>query len=273
MNHLNFRRFAWAGALLVCAFALRAAVPDPVDLQWKRKVTENLGGKRSGGANIQKSSGVSDACLFFVAPKTTGLTAQELPSVIWYISQPAKQVVFTLVRFDTKKTVLRLELSDVKPGFHKIDLAAESKTHKIEPLAVNTWSPDAAAEPRIDALYRMGLASKDLELAAVSYIARVKAPQGVSAGKIDFGLAVKNELWFDAVQTLCTDLRGDPNANKQLKSLLASEEVLRTQVAESAPQVEKDKAQAEEKKVFEKLSVPDPVDLQSDTWKAPAADN
>jgi len=77
---------------------------------WVRKATKDLPKNRTGGNPAQKGIAGTDASLFFVAPKTTGLTAREWPDVYWYISHPSKRVTFTLLRADQRnKTLLRLE--------------------------------------------------------------------------------------------------------------------------------------------------------------------
>lgn len=264
--------FAFTIGVLLVAGALRAA-DQPKDsakapVAWTRKATKDLPKNRTGGMNTTKAAGVSDAALFFIAPKTTGLTTRELPVVYWYISAPAKDVTFTLVRFDTKKTQFKLQLGDVQPGFHKLDLGAQAKRHKLTPLEGNDWAPAGEGAPALSVLYRMTLSSPDLKIAATAFIARVKAPAGGSPD--DAGIAIQNELWFDAVSSLANDLGakgGNASPRKQFEQMLAVEEVLRSDVSDSAPAQEKKSARAVEEKVFNQLSVPDPIDIQSDEWK------
>jgi hypothetical protein len=49
--------------------------------------------------------------------------------------------------------------------------------------------------------------------------------------------------------------------------LLQAEDVLRSDVSDTANDEVKAKARAEEEKVIGKLSVPDPIDLKSDKWE------
>jgi hypothetical protein len=244
----------------------------PQVVPWARKVTKDLPKNRTGGAITDKGPGGSEASLFFIAPKSTGLTTQELPDIYWYISAPSKVVTFTLLRADQRnKTVIRLELKDVQSGFHKIDLAREAKAHNLKPLETNDWTPSAdnANAPQFKALYRMALKGEDPKLLATAYIARVKAPPGAAAG--DYALQIKNELWFDAVQSLADQLGAEAAAKspprQQFSQLLQAEDVLRSDVSDTANDEVKAKARAEEEKVIGKLSVPDPIDLKSDKWE------
>jgi hypothetical protein len=259
---------------LLASTALLADPPKPTPGQvvpWTRKATKDLPKNRTGGAITDKGPGGSEASLFFIAPKSTGLTTQELPDIYWYISAPSKVVTFTLLRADQRnKTVIRLELKDVQPGFHKIDLAREAKAHNLKPLETNDWTPaDNAGAPQFKALYRMALKGEDPKLLATAYIARVKAPPGAAAG--DYALQIKNELWFDAVQSLADQLGTEAAAKspprQQFSQLLQAEDVLRSDVSDTANDEVKAKARAEEEKVIGKLSVPDPIDLKSDKWE------
>lgn len=241
---------------------------DKPQATWSRKATKDLPKNRTGGINNTKAAGTVDAALFFIAPKTTGLTTRELPVVYWYLSNPAKDVTFALIRFDTRKTQFKLQLQDVQPGFHKLDLAAEAKRHNLTPLEGNDWSPSGDAAPAINALYRMTLKSDDLKIAATAFIARVKAPAGGSPD--DAGFAIQNELWYDAVSSLANELgakSASPAPRKQFEQMLAVEEVLRSEVSTSASDEQKKASRAEEEKVFSQLSVPDPIDIKSDEWK------
>ncbi len=236
---------------------------------WTRKATKDLPANRIGGSFTDKAAGGTDASLFFIAPKSTGLTTADLPDVYWYISEPAKQVTFTLVSNERKKTEMRLVLKDVQAGFHKISLAEEAKGHDFKALESNEWTPgEQAAAPELKALYRMAIKCEGPKLLATAYIARVKAPAGAAAG--DYVLQIRNELWYDAVDSLAKDLAGPTRSlapRKQFTELLQAEEVLRSEVAETATDEQKKKARGEEERVFNKLSVPDPIDLKSDKWE------
>jgi hypothetical protein len=243
-------------------------------IPWARKATKDLPKNRTGGSLTDKGLGGTDASLFFIAPRSTGLTTRDFPDIYWYVSAPTKNVTFTLLRADQKnKTLVRLALKDVQPGFHKIDLAREAKAHNLKPLEGNDWTAggaDANGQPQLKALYRMALKGDDPKLLATAYIARVKAPPGADAN--DYSLQIKNELWFDAVQSLADQLATPENAKKpapreQFSQMLQAEDVLKSDVADTAPEAQKSKARAEEEKVIGKLSVPDPIDLQSDKWE------
>jgi hypothetical protein len=169
---------------------------------------------------------------------------------------------------------MRLELKDVQPGFHKIDLAREAKAHNLKPLEANDFvagdQNGGGGEAPFKALYRMALKGEDPKLLATAYIARVKAPPGVTQG--DYGLQIRNELWFDAVQSLAEQLSTPaaakkPAPRKQFSQLLLAEDVLRSDVSETAAEDVKRAARAEEDKVIGKLSVPDPIDIRSDQWE------
>jgi hypothetical protein len=261
------------GALLAGLAAVGAEAPktdkDEV-VPWVRKATKDLPRNRTGGSPTDKSAGGTDASLFFVAPRSTGLTTAELPVVYWYISEASKQVTFTLVKDEGKKTEIRLVVKDVGAGFHQIDLAALAKEHDgFKPLVSNDWTPADAGGPRFKALYRMAIKSEEPKLLATAYIARVQAPAGQASG--DYGLQIKNELWYDAVQSLAGQLSGEAakvgGARKQFAQLLQAEEVLRSEVADGATEDQKKNARKEEEHVFQKLSVPDPIDLKSDKWE------
>ena len=267
---------------------LLADPPKPTDkadstkvTPWARKATKDLPKNRTGGALTDKSQGGTDASLFFIAPRSTGLTTRDFPDIYWYVSAPTKNVTFTLLRADQKnKTLLRLTLKDVQSGFHKIDLAKEAKAHNLKPLEGNDWTAgtENAGQPQFKALYRMALKGDDPKLLATAYIARVKAPPGAAAGGAggadanDYSLQIKNELWFDAVQSLADQLATPESAKKpapreQFSQMLQAEDVLKSEIADTAPESQKSKARAEEEKVIGKLSVPDPIDLQSDKWE------
>jgi hypothetical protein len=242
-------------------------------VEWSRKATKSLPKNRTGGALTDKGFGGSEASLFFIAPKSTGLTTQELPDVYWYVSAPTKNVTFTLLRADQKnKTLLRLALKDVQPGFHKIELAKVAKAHNLKPLEANDWTAGQGQEaPQLKALYRMALRGEEPKLLATAYIARVKAAPGASAN--DYALQIKNELWYDAVESLADQLADNaaaarPAPRKQFSQMLQAEDVLKSDVSDNAPDDVRAKARAEEDKVINRLSVPDPIDLQSDTWEA-----
>ena len=248
-----------------------AGKPDTAQVvPWSRKATKDLPRNRTGGSLTDKGIGDTDASLFFVAPKSTGLTTAELPTVYWYISEASKQVTFTLVRDQGKKTELRLILKDVQPGFHTLDLAAAATAQDFKALESNDWTPATnAAAPQLKALYRMAIKSEEPKLLATAYIARVQAPPGQTQG--DYTLQIKNELWYDAVQSLASQLSSDaknPAPRRQFTELLQAEEVLRSDVADTATEEQKKKARREEETVFQKLSVPDPIDLKSDKWEA-----
>jgi hypothetical protein len=260
-----------AAGVLVGTFAL--ADPPKKDeakaIPWTRKATKDLPANRIGGSFTDKAAGGTDASLFFIAPKSTGLTTAELPEVYWYISQPAKQVVFTLVSNERKKTEMRLVLKDVQAGFHRISLEDQAKGHDFKRLVSNEWTPaEDAAAPELKALYRMAIKCEEPKLLATAYIARVKSPPGAAAG--NYVLQIRNELWYDAVDSLAKDLGAEAKSlapRKQFTELLQAEEVLRSQVAETANEDQKKKARVEEERVFSKLSVPDPIDLKSDKWE------
>jgi len=236
---------------------------------WARKATKDLPANRIGGSFTDKAAGGSDASLFFIAPKSTGLTTAELPEVYWYISEPAKQVTFTLVSNERKKTEMRLVLKDVQAGFHRISLMEQAKGHDFKALESNEWTPgEKGAAPELKALYRMAIKCEEPKLLATAYIARVKAPAGAAAG--DYVLQIQNEFWYDAVDSLAKDLGAEARTlgpRKQFTELLQAEEVLRSEVAETASDEQKKKARGEEERVFSKLSVPDPIDLKSDKWE------
>jgi hypothetical protein len=250
-----------------------AAADQGQVVEWSRKATKSLPKNRTGGSLTDKSIGGTDASLFFIAPRSTGLTTQELPDVYWYVSAPTKNVTFTLLRADQKnKTLLRLALKDVQPGFHKIELAKVAGAHNLKPLEANDWTAGQGQDaPRLKALYRMALRGEEPKLLATAYIARVKAAPGANPN--DYALQIRNELWYDAVESLADQL-GDragakrPAPREQFGQMLRAEEVLQSDVADNAPADERAKARAEEEKVIHRLSVPDPIDLQSDTWEA-----
>jgi hypothetical protein len=271
MRHTNkfLSSITLASLLLSGATAVIAADPpkDEAVIPWTRKATKDMTPNRKQGPNEQKSVGVSDAAVYFIAPKTTGFTTKALPDVFWYINTPAKAVTFTLVS-PTKKTELRLELKDVQSGLHRIDLEKEAKKQNFQALEANDWTPaDNAAAPTLKAEYRMALKSADPKLLATAYIARVQPPPGADAK--DYTLQIKNELWFDAVGTLTEQLTTDPKKpapRKQFSQLLLAEDVLKNNVGDQASDEQKRKARAEEERVLGKLSVPDPIDVQSDSW-------
>jgi hypothetical protein len=258
--------FSLVAILFTSGPALLFAADDQV-IPWQRKATRDLVPNRKQGPNEAKSVGASDAAVYFIAPKTTGFTTRALPDVYWYINTPAKTVTFTLVS-PKKKTELRLELKDVQPGLHRIDLATEAKKQNFQALEANDWAPaDNANAPSLKAEYRMALKSSDPKLLASAYIARVQPPPGVD--QKDYVLQIKNELWFDAVDTLSDQLTTDPKKSaprKQFSQLLLAEDVLKNNVGEQATDDEKRKARAEEERMIGKLSVPDPIDIKSDSW-------
>jgi hypothetical protein len=242
-------------------------------IPWSRKATKDLPRNRTGGALTDKGLGGTDASLFFIAPRTTGLTTRDFPDIYWYVSAPTKNITFTLLRADQKnKTILRLALKDVQAGFHKIDLAKEAKAHNIKPLEGNDWAAGAEnGQPQFKALYRMALKGDDPKLLATAYIARVKAPPGAEASD-DYALQIKNELWYDAVGSLAEQLATPETAKRsapreQFSQMLQAEDVLKSEIASNAPESVQAKARAEEEKVIGKLAVPDPIDLQSDKWE------
>lgn len=262
------------GVLMAGSFSLA----DPPEVKkgeeakvvpWARKATKDLPANRIGGSFTDKAAGGSDASLFFIAPKSTGLTTAELPEVYWYISEPAKQVTFTLVSNERKKTEMRLVLKDVQAGFHRISLGDQAKGQDFKGLASNEWTPgENAAALELKALYRMAIKCEEPKLLATAYIARVKAPPGAAAG--GYVLQIRNELWYDAVDSLAKDLGAEAKTlapRKQFTELLQAEEVLRSEVAGTATDAQKRKARGEEERVFSKLSVPDPIDLLSDKWE------
>jgi hypothetical protein len=229
--------------------------------------------------NEQRGPGTSEAALFFIAPKTTGLTTRELPDVYWYISPKAaadpiyKEVTFKIVDDRSKKTMLRLSLKDVQPGFHRIDLAREAKAAKFTGLQANDFDPAAGpngAAPQLNHEYRMSLSSSDPKLLAIAYIARVQGGAGQDPN--DYAVQIRNELWYDAVDSLAASVNGDPRKveapRKTFGQMLSAEEVLRSEIGDNAPEADKAKARAVEDDVLKKLSVPDPIDLQSakDNW-------
>ena len=74
----------------------------------------------------------------------------------------------------------------------------------------------------------------------------------------------------DAVDTLSDQLNTDPAKKpaprKQFSQLLLAEDVLKNNIGDQASEDDKRKARAEEELVIGKLSVPDPIDIKSDTW-------
>lgn len=254
---------------LIAADDAKPATPAKDDqvIPWSRKVTKNLPDVRKGGRNEPKGIGDSDAAIYFIAPKTTGFTTKALPDVYWYINSPAKAVTFTLTS-PKKKTELRLELKDVQPGLHRIDLATEAKKQNFQALEANDFNPaDNAAAASLKAEYRMALKSSDPKLLATAYIARVQSPPG--ADPKDVSLQIRNELWYDAVDTLSDQLTSDPKKpapRKQFGQLLLAEDVLKNNVGDQASDEAKRNARAEEERMIGKLSVPDPIDIKSDTW-------
>src|SRR3954471_10669626 len=242
----NWKTFVVGLAGVLASSVLFAEPPKPAPdakdgevVPWTRKATKDLPKNRTGGNPAQKGFGGTDAALFFIAPKTTGLTTRDLPDVYWYISHPSKRITFTLLRADQRnKTEMRLELKDVQPGFHKIDLAREDKAHNLKPLEANDFvagGEGGGGEAQLKALYRMALKGEDPKLLATAYIARVKAPPGVTQG--DYGLQIRNELWFDAVQSLAEQLSTPaeakkPAPRKQFSHLLLAEDVLRSDVSD-----------------------------------------
>jgi hypothetical protein len=279
MFHKNSLLRSLALTTVLASTVLLADPPKPADAQpkvtpWARKATKDLPKNRTGGALTDKGLGGTDASLFFIAPRSTGLTTRELPDIYWYVSAPTKNITFTLLRADQKnKTLLRLALKDVQAGFHKIDLAHEAKTHNLKPLEGNDWVAGDNGAPQFKALYRMALKGDDPKLLATAYIARVKAPPGADAN--DYALQIKNELWFDAVQSLADQLATPETAKKsapreQFSQMLQAEDVLKSEIANNAPDATQAKARAEEEKVIGKLAVPDPIDLQSDKWELKA---
>lgn len=278
MFHKNILLCSLALTTVLISTVLLADPPTPADAQpkvipWARKATKDLPKNRTGGALTDKGPGGTDASLFFIAPRSTGLTTRDFPDIYWYVSAPTKNITFTLLRADQKnKTLLRLALKDVQAGFHKIDLARQAKAHNLKPLEGNDWTAGAenAGQPQFKALYRMALKGDDPKLLATAYIARVKAPPGADVN--DYSLQIKNELWFDAVQSLADQLATPETAKKpapreQFSQMLQAEDVLKSDIADTAPEAQKSKARAEEEKVIGKLSVPDPIDLQSDKWE------
>src|SRR5215218_987379 len=156
----NTLSFALAGLMLAGSAVIAADPPaakDEAVIPWTRKATKDMTLNRKQGPNEQKSVGTSDAAVYFIAPKTTGFTTKALPDVYWYINTPAKSVTFTLVS-PKKKTELRLELKDVQPGLHRIDLEREAKKQNFQALETNDWAPaDNATAPALKAEYRMAL--------------------------------------------------------------------------------------------------------------------
>ena len=77
-----------------------------------------------------------------------------------------------------------------------------------------------------------------------------------------------------AVQSLADQLGTEAAAKnpprQQFSQLLQAEDVLRSDVSDTANDQVKAKARAEEEKVISQLSVPDPIDLKSDKWEPKA---
>jgi hypothetical protein len=259
--------------------AAPAAKAEPAT--WARRATKDLPPNRQGGKNDQRDAGVSEAALFFIAPRTTGLTTRELPDVYWYISPKTtadptyKEVTFKIVDDPSKKTLLRLVLKDVQPGFHRIELAREAKAAKFAGFEANDFDPAKAqagggGAAQLKREYRMSLSSSDPKLLAVAYIARVRGGTGQDPN--DYAVQIRNELWYDAVGALAASVNGEPKRaeapRKALGQMLSAEEVLRSAVADDAPEANRSKARAVEDDVLKRLSVPDPIDLQSakDHW-------
>ncbi len=94
--------------------------------------------RRVGGAT--RGAGDEDIFVTVLAPRATGLTNRESPTLYWFVSRaPARQVEFVLIRHDRIQPVAELALSrPASGGIAKISLAEIGV--KLEPGVTYEWS-------------------------------------------------------------------------------------------------------------------------------------
>jgi hypothetical protein len=161
------------------------------------------GGRLSGGTR-----GIENKMLYFalLAPRHTGLTLSEQPTLYWFSSASAKcPVELTMLMGKEMKSILRVRIADeARAGFHPIHLADHGirlRTGVEYQCFVSMLtdpkhaSRDIIAGGAIERIAYPNNIQKKLKETDIKRIPHVYAEEGI---------------WYDAMDALCSRIDADP---------------------------------------------------------------
>ena len=152
-----------------------------------------------------------------LAPKTTGLTNRESPTLYWFVSRaPARQVEFALVRHDRIQPVAELTLArPASGGIAKVSLAEIGV--KLEPGVTYEWSIALVKDRQ----------NRSSDIITSGTLVR-KAPDGALENRLKtadtesrFALYGEAGYWYDAIDLASTAI-SSTHAPKKWRARRAS---------------------------------------------------
>lgn len=165
-----------------------------------------------------RGSGVSLICLTVLAPDHTGLTIHDQPALFWYQSEPA-DVPFelTVIEEGRPQPLLRIRLPDAKKaGIQHVRLSDHGV--RLVPGVEYEWVVALVVDPE----------SRSKDVVASGFIQQVEPSAALSArvanaNKEDLPAIYAEEgLWYDALETLLTDVQsGNPALQAESAALLS----------------------------------------------------
>ncbi len=192
------------------------APPLPEAPLYKAPLRGAPGGRLSGGTR-----GIENTMLYFalLAPRHTGLTLSEQPTLYWFSSAPAKcPVELTILMGKALKSILRARIADeVRAGFHPIHLA-DYGIHLQTGVGYQCF---------VSMLTDPKHASRDI--IAGGAIERIADPNGIQQKLKETDVKriphvyAEEGIWYDALNALCSRIDASPDdalLHKQRISLL-----------------------------------------------------
>lgn len=175
------------------------------------------GGRLGGGT---RGSGDDSLFLSALAPDHTGMTAQEQPSLYWYLSGPTKYAIeFTLIEAKAQKPLVETRITQaVQPGVQAIRLADHNV--RLKTGVQYQWFVALVPDPE----------QRSKDIIAGAEIERVDLEPGVrtkleQAGKPNApSVYAEAGLWYDALSALADLIAtkpGDSLYHRQRAALLS----------------------------------------------------
>ncbi len=224
MPPFHFESFAQEGALKPQADSVITNKDSSQMPLYKAPLRGAPAGRLSGGT---RGADVKMPIFAFLAPRHTGLTLSEQPTLYWYSSEAAKcPVDLTLLMGKEMKSILQVRIADeTRAGFHPIHLA----DHGIR------LQTGVAYQCFISMVIDPKHPSQDIISGGA--IERIACPKNfkktlkeTDSKRIPHVYAAEG-LWFDALNALCSRIDAaphDPLLYKQRISLLRQGDLTET---------------------------------------------